>query len=212
MARYEFTDEWRLAADPDAVWRMVTALSEWPRWWPSLSEVVERSRGEHHSEWRFTFRTRLPYSMGFDALIARDEAGHRGAATVKGRVVGDATWHVSPIEGGALVHFRWVVQPQPVWMRVLSPLARPVFIWNHHAVMAEGAEGLARRMGSHLLARPSCTPAVASAVAPVALALSMITAGIVAARQLRQRRPAAQQRASRNGGFRAAERIDIRNT
>jgi hypothetical protein len=32
-------------------------------------------------------------------------------------------------------------------------VARPVFEWNHHAVMRKGGEGLAERLGATLLAR-----------------------------------------------------------
>ena len=46
---------------------------------------------------------------------------------------------VVPTAGGTRVHFDWSVDPQVVWMRALSPLARPGFIWNHQALMAEGA-------------------------------------------------------------------------
>ena len=37
-------------------------------------------------------------------------------------------------------------------MRVLSPLARPVFNWNHRMLMTEGGEGLAHRLSVPLLA------------------------------------------------------------
>jgi hypothetical protein len=39
------------------------------------------------------------------------------------------------------------------WMNAVAPVARPVFEWNHHAIMRWGAEGLARRLGARLLAR-----------------------------------------------------------
>jgi len=34
-----------------------------------------------------------------------------------------------------------------------GPLARPVFAWNHDAVMRQGAAGLAERLGAELVAR-----------------------------------------------------------
>ena len=38
-------------------------------------------------------------------------------------------------------------------VRDAADLLRPVFEWNHHAVMRKGGEGLARRLGAQLLAR-----------------------------------------------------------
>jgi hypothetical protein len=37
-------------------------------------------------------------------------------------------------------------------MRAVAPLARGVFKWNHRALMSEGAEALAQRLGS------ACSP------------------------------------------------------
>jgi hypothetical protein len=36
-------------------------------------------------------------------------------------------------------------------MNLLSPVARPVFRWNHDYVMRTGGEGLARLLGARLL-------------------------------------------------------------
>jgi len=33
-------------------------------------------------------------------------------------------------------------------MNMLSPLARPLFKWNHDVVMSWGAEGLRKRLGA----------------------------------------------------------------
>lgn len=38
------------------------------------------------------------------------------------------------------------------WMNALAPVARPVFEWNHNAVMRWGGEGLAELLGARLLA------------------------------------------------------------
>lgn len=35
-------------------------------------------------------------------------------------------------------------------MRRLAPLLRPVFAWRHFAVMASGAQGMARQLGCQL--------------------------------------------------------------
>jgi hypothetical protein len=37
-------------------------------------------------------------------------------------------------------------------MNLLAPLARPVFAWNHDVVMRWGGEGLARLLGTRLVA------------------------------------------------------------
>ena len=155
MARYVFVDEWRLAADVETVWTVTRRLEEWPRWWPSVRSVTLLDPGSETGVgaiWRFVFSTRLPYSMGWELEIVRVDLHALVEARVRGRIDGSGRWGVQEIPGGTLLRFDWVVTPRPAWMRVLSPLARPLFSWNHRALMTEGGEGLARHLGVPLLA------------------------------------------------------------
>jgi hypothetical protein len=154
--RFRFVDEWQIGAAPEVVWPVLTHLETWPQWWPSVRRVTAVSGGapDGGSWWEFRFRTRLPYDMGFVAEVVRDELQRTGEARVAGRVLGEAAWRVDAVDGGAKVSFAWEVRPQVAWMRLVAPLARPVFSWNHRSLMAEGAFGLARRLDTGLLATP----------------------------------------------------------
>ncbi|HZA05971.1 MAG TPA: SRPBCC family protein [Propionibacteriaceae bacterium] len=152
--RFVFLDEWRLAAAPEVVWPVLTDLETWPQWWPSVRRVARVADDSGSDQWEFHFRTRLPYDMEFRAEVRRDDDALTGSATVTGRLAGEATWQGEPVDGGTLVRFDWEVRPQPAWMRAVSPLARPVFSWNHRSLMAEAAFGLARRLDAGLLASP----------------------------------------------------------
>lgn len=166
MPAYLFRDEWHVAAEPAAVWAVVRRVEDWPAWWPSVQSVTRAGAPDIGSEvWTFVFRTRLPYRMAFDATVLADEPLHGVRTTVTGKVEGEGRWEVTAVPGGAAVRFDWQVRPRPAWMRLLSPLARPVFVWNHAALMEEGGEGLASRLGTRLLGRPITAPAVAPAVA-----------------------------------------------
>jgi hypothetical protein len=164
MPAYEFTDEWRVAADPATVFDVVRDVEQWPAWWPSAQSVTQVA-DDGGQVWRFTFRTRLPYPMGFDARVLQDDPLSAVETAVTGRVEGCGRWRVTAVEGGSAVCFDWVVSPRVAWMRALSPVARPVFVWNHRSLMREGGEALARRLGTRLLAPPGSTPALAPAVA-----------------------------------------------
>jgi hypothetical protein len=41
------------------------------------------------------------------------------------------------------------------WMNAIAPVARPVFAWNHHAVMKNGGRGLAQLLNTKLVAQAS---------------------------------------------------------
>ncbi|MCF6506458.1 polyketide cyclase [Blastococcus sp. MG754426] len=168
VAAYVFRDEWRVAAAPEAAREVVRAVERWPEWWPSVQSVTPVPTGDGEV-WRFVFRTRLPYRMEFEARVLRDDPLRGVRTTVTGRVEGEGRWEVSAVEGGALVAFDWEVRPQLLWMRLLSPVARPVFVWNHRALMEEGGAALAQRLGTRLLAPTVCEPALAPAVVAAAV-------------------------------------------
>jgi hypothetical protein len=151
--RFEFFDEWRLAADFEAVWAVIREVERWPDWWPSVRSVIPVI-GRAGETWEFRFRTRLPYDMAFVAEVERDDPLVEVAARVTGRVDGSGRWMATGIEGGTLVRFDWWVRPKVAWMRAVAPIARPVFSWNHRSLMAEGARGLARRLDTQLLGDP----------------------------------------------------------
>jgi hypothetical protein len=154
--RFAFFDEWRLAAPPDEVWAVIRDLPAWSEWWSSVHRVTRRARAspDSHEAWEFRFRTRLPYDMAFVADLLVEDSELRVDARVTGRVDGHGIFRVEPVDGGALVRFDWEVRPLVTWMRAVAPVARPVFSWNHRALMAEGAFGLARRLDARLLAAP----------------------------------------------------------
>ena len=153
--RFVFFDEWRLAAQPEAVWPVIRDVETWPDWWPSVRKVTPVGGGAS-STYEFRFRTRLPYDMAFAAELVQDDTLRTAEARVTGRVDGSGRCTVTAIDGGSLVRFDWWVRPQLAWMRAVAPLARPVFGWNHRSLMADGARGLVRRLDTRLLADPVC--------------------------------------------------------
>ena len=69
--------------------------------------------------------------------------------TATGELAGEGRWRLwdgSP----TVVTYEWNVHTTRRWMNLAGLLARPVFEWNHHAVMRKGGEGLAERLGAQL--------------------------------------------------------------
>jgi hypothetical protein len=69
-----------------------------------------------------------------------------GVAT--GELVGKGLWQFSVDRTGTVARYDWEVQTNKLWMNMLSPLAHPLFKWNHDVVMGWGAEGLRKRLGA----------------------------------------------------------------
>jgi hypothetical protein len=96
------------------------------------------------------FTTRLPYRLGFDIQVRHLEPPTTLEAVTTGELEGVGRWTLTPDDGGTLVRYDWDVWTTRWWMNLAAPVARPVFTWNHDALMREAAQGLARRLDAEL--------------------------------------------------------------
>ena len=64
-----------------------------------------------------------------------------------GELQGRGLWQLSGEGSETIVRYDWKVETTKRWMILLSPIARPLFEWNHNVVMNWGAEGLGKRLG-----------------------------------------------------------------
>ena len=72
-------------------------------------------------------------------------------ADANGELAGTGRWRF--FEGReTAVTYEWNVRTTRSWMNLVGPVARPVFRWNHNAVMHQGGQGLADLLGARLLA------------------------------------------------------------
>jgi hypothetical protein len=79
---------------------------------------------------RLLFRTRLPYTLGFDVQVTRVEPPFRLEALAAGELDGTGRWTLTSADGGTLVRYDWDVRTTRRWMNLLAPATRPVFRWN----------------------------------------------------------------------------------
>jgi uncharacterized protein YndB with AHSA1/START domain len=156
MARYEFLTTWCLAAPIQRVWDTLYDSEHWPEWWRGVErvEVIEPGEGEDRigELARYTWRSRLPYRLEFDMRTTNVKRPFLAEGRAQGALAGDGRWRLFEGNGATAVTYEWSVETTERWMNALSPVARPVFAWNHDWVMSRGGEGLARRLGVPLLA------------------------------------------------------------
>jgi Polyketide cyclase / dehydrase and lipid transport len=148
VADYRFLTTWILDAGLDPVWDALHDVTRWPEWWQGVESVQDLGDDNYRHVWR----SALPYAVRFDTHVMRRERPHLIEATASGELAGEGRWRLwngSP----TVVTYEWNVHTTRPWMNLAAALARPVFEWNHHAVMRRGGEGLAVRLGARLLAR-----------------------------------------------------------
>ncbi|MEW6414804.1 MAG: SRPBCC family protein [Pseudomonadota bacterium] len=152
--RFELVSEWHLAAPPEAVWQVLEATEAWPLWWPEIRRVDLLAPGGENDEGavrRTWWTSHLPYGFVIDFVTRAADKPHLLAVEARGDLVGMGRWEIAAIPVGSRVRYFWQVHPHKAWMRWLAPLLAPVFAWNHHAVMKDGAAGMAYRLGVELL-------------------------------------------------------------
>jgi hypothetical protein len=94
------------------------------------------------------WRAALPYSLTFDMRTTRIEPMTRIEGEAKGAVSGTGRWDVWPDGRRTRVRYEWIVELVEPRLRLLAPLLRQAFIWNHNVVMSSGFKGLVAELAT----------------------------------------------------------------
>jgi mannose-6-phosphate isomerase-like protein (cupin superfamily)/uncharacterized protein YndB with AHSA1/START domain len=140
---YVFVDEWDVAAPREAVFAALADARTYPRWWrPVYIDVDADGEPEVGKVSRQHFKGRLPYHLRTRSTIVRLEPPHIVEGDVDGDLRGRGTWTLTEIPRGTHVRFDWRVHADRRLLRVLGPVLRPAFRWNHDWAIARAIEGL----------------------------------------------------------------------
>jgi uncharacterized protein YndB with AHSA1/START domain len=158
LAEYRFLTTWVVDAPIERVWEVIYDIERWPEWWPGVERVTKRLHGAGNGEgtvYAHVWRSRIPYAVSFDVTVTHVRPPHLIEARAEGELRGTGTFRLFEGPLGTAVTYDWAVATTRRWMNAVAPLARPVFAWNHHAVMKNGGAGLARVLGARLLVQAS---------------------------------------------------------
>ena len=143
MRPYRFVDEWDVAAPPEAVFEAIADSRSYPRWWrPVYLDVEADGPAALGTAARHHFKGRLPYHLHTRSVIVDIDPPRRVVADVDGDLRGRGTWTLAPVPHGTHVRFDWEVHADRRLLRVLTPVLRPMFRWNHNWAIARAMEGL----------------------------------------------------------------------
>ena len=140
---YLFVDEWDVAASPDAVFEAIADSRTYPLWWRSVYlEVDADGPARLGSAARHHFKGHLPYHLHTRSTVVEIDPPRRVVAEVDGDLRGRGAWTLTPNRQGTHVRFDWQVYADRKLLRVLTPVLRPVFRWNHNWAIARAMAGL----------------------------------------------------------------------
>ena len=145
ISRFQLLSRWQIPASRVEVWAALRNVNAWPGWWPYVAAVEELDAGQpdgidacHRLHWT----SRLPYSIRLVTRVSEVVPQTLLRAKASGDLVGEGCWRLADSTHGTDVEYLWSVELDKPWMQFIAPLARPVFEWNHHGVMAAGESGL----------------------------------------------------------------------
>jgi quercetin dioxygenase-like cupin family protein/uncharacterized protein YndB with AHSA1/START domain len=142
-SEYLFVDEWDVAAPPEAAFEALADARTYPSWWrPVYIDVEADGPPAVGAESRQHFKGRLPYHLRTRSRIVRLERPHVIEADVDGDLRGHGRWTLTPTLAGTHVRFDWRVHADRRLLRILTPVLRPLFRWNHDWAVARAIEGL----------------------------------------------------------------------
>ncbi len=140
---YVFVDEWEVAAPREAVFDAVADARTYPQWWrPVYIDVDADGPAELGKQSHQHFKGRLPYHLNTRSTVVALDPPHTITGDVDGDLRGRGTWTLTATATGTHVRFDWQVFADRRLLRVLTPVLRPVFRWNHNWAIARAKEGL----------------------------------------------------------------------
>jgi hypothetical protein len=157
--QYDFLSEWRFEETTlNEVADILEDTASLPRWWPELFKSVRIVKpGTGHSLGQVAecaCRARLPYTLRFTYTVTEERYPNGSTIDSTGDLVGRGIWRLSARANGVDVTYSWRVLLEKSWLRLISPLLRPLLAWNHSWSMARGEEGLRREIVGRRNAAP----------------------------------------------------------
>jgi hypothetical protein len=148
---YDFLTKWRFDdATINEVADILEDTASLPRWWPELfrSVTIEKRGGVHRlgEIARCECRARLPYTLRFVYTCVAEEYPRGSTIEASGDLVGRGVWKLEERARGVDVEYSWCVKLEKPFLRLVSPLLKPLLAANHEWSMRRGEEGLKREI------------------------------------------------------------------
>lgn len=165
--RFVLISRWHLDCGINAAWRLISQVQAWPAWWPQVRTVRVEGEAVHDAaladprvgtrvliEWK----TLLGYGLRLWLTTTRVAAPFELEGVAEGDLQGVGLWLLEPRHAdGVSITYRWDVRLDRRWMRLASPLLRPLFARNHAGVMRAGANAMARAIRCRMLRFEDCS-------------------------------------------------------
>ena len=123
---------------PAAVWEAMAHTSAYTRWWPWLRRL-DAAGLVAGDVWSCHIQPPLPYFLRFTITLDEVVPTSSAAATIAGDITGTARFTLEPTDdGGSEGRLVSDLAPASPVLRGFAVVARPLVVWGHDWVLAEG--------------------------------------------------------------------------
>jgi hypothetical protein len=129
---------WHFATSPDHLWEQLTAIEQYPTWWPWLQRFQPIGGFQTGARWACSVSPPLPYDVAFSVLLDRVDPTRSVHARVVGDISGDARLTIVGSPGGCTAQLRSNLAPATPLLRRVGAVMRPVVEWGHDWVLDQG--------------------------------------------------------------------------
>ena len=144
MTDFDFHSVWTLPASADRVYDVLANAERYSQWWPQIRRV--RATDEHSGS--MSIRSAVPLTLlVFGRREVEDSVDRYLKVRLSGAMTGWSSWAVRPTGSGCIAEFRQQVAVSGA-LGSASKIAKPVFEWNHEAMMRGGHRGLSAYLSS----------------------------------------------------------------
>lgn len=138
-AEYHFVTHWKVRGPIRLVFDILKDGEHYDRWWKPAyvrTDIVGARMV------RALVRAKLPYTLDFTTELVREDPPRELEIRAAGELAGRGLWKLEENSGDIAVTFYWDVRAEKPLVRLLSPILKPLFRWNHDWVMKTGEERL----------------------------------------------------------------------
>jgi hypothetical protein len=148
---YHFEDHWHVPYPCEIVWDLLSRSSDYPLWWGDVYLSATPLNGDAEprigSRVAVVAKGKLPYKLRFTIETTKLQRPALIEFAATGDFRTDASrWILRPNGSGTDVTLDWNPIVEKPIIKLLSPLLKPLFRWNHDWTMKIGQQ----RIVSHL--------------------------------------------------------------
>ena len=156
---YQFEDRWYVPFPIEKVWEVLSRPEEYPNWWRGVYLSAEPLDGgkirDAGARTAVIAKGWLPYKLRFTLETLRLKKPTLIEFRATGDFVTDASrWILEPAGSGTTVTLEWNPRVEKRAIKLLSPLLKPLFRWNHNWTMKTGQRRIAQYLSTSTAGAP----------------------------------------------------------